>query len=382
MPSRTPAALLLSALALAVVAPLAASAAPAEGEEAPVTWSVEPIASAAGDRGLFEYAVEPGTQITDTIVISNFGTADAAFLIYATDAINDFETGAFGLLTRDEKPVDVGSWITLDIDTITLAPGAEARVPFQLLVPSDAEPGDHVAGIVASVLSDDTTEGEAVALEQRVGSRVYLTVAGVPDVGVEAVGLVSGFAPSLNPFAPGTLDLDYAVTNTGNLRLDVTQEIDVTGPFGIPLGTITPEPVSNILPGQSVHVTAQAPAVLALALAWSTVTLTPSAAGSAAAEAEAAAEVPATDTTPAAGDESIEEVVDGPVFESSTASSLSLAVSWTLLSLVVLAIVVLLLVWRYVTGTRERMYDAIDRAREDALLEATAARADEKVTAP
>jgi len=375
---------------LAVVLALAPLATGALGAALPsaasaddgITWGVEPIPTAAGVRRTFDYTVNPGTQIVDSVLITNSGANAAEFLIYATDAMNELDTGAFGLLKRDEKPVDSGSWITMASKKLTIQPGQQATVPFNLLVPSDATPGDHVAGIVAAVLTTGAQDGAAVNLEQRVGARVYLTVSGVPAVGVEATGLVASFAPDLNPFAPGTLDVTYDVRNSGNLRLDVNQKITITGPFGIPLGEYTPDPVSNLLPRQTVRIKAAVPAIVALALAWSTVTLTPGPVGSAVAAAGSApsgapSATPTPTRTPSPTPTATASA--GPVLKNQNAVDFvtvsstvtSLALSWTLLVLIILVIGASYLVRRYVTGTRERLYEAIEEAsaaaREEAL---------------
>lgn len=377
---------LLLALSLALL-PLALNAlgaglptaASAEGE---ITWSVEPVPTSEGVRRTFDYKVDPGTQIVDSVLITNSGPNAAEFLIYATDATNELETGAFGLLKRNEKPVDAGSWITTASDKLTIEPGQQATVPFNLLVPSDAAPGDHVGGIVAAVLTKGTQDSAAVTLEQRVGARVYLTVSGVPDVGVEATGLVAGYAPELNPFAPGTLFVTYDVRNSGNLRLDVNQKVAIAGPFGIPLGEYTPEPVTNLLPRQTVRIKAQVPTIVALALAWSTVTLTPGAVGTASQPDDGAStpsptptpSQPPTSTPTAAAVITDQDTAD---FVAVSSTVTSLAVSWTLLALVIFVIAAIYLVRRYVTGTRERLYEAIEEAgaaaREEAIKDTTPA---------
>ncbi|WP_309616509.1 hypothetical protein [Salinibacterium sp.] len=404
----TPLALLIAmAVALSPMAlsafgfEVASAATAAEGD---ITWSVEPVPTADGGRRTFDYTTDPGTQINDSVLVTNQGTTAAEFLIYATDARNELETGAFGLLKREEKPIDAGAWITTASDKITLEPGTEATIPFALLVPSDATPGDHVAGIVAAVLTTGDQDGAAVVLEQRVGARVYLTVSGIPDVGVETSGFVAGFTPEWNPFAPGTMSVTYDVRNTGNLRMDVNQKVQITGPFNIPLGEFTPEPISNILPRQTVRVTSQVPAVAALLLAWSSVTLVPGAIGTAGTPVDdgadntgsaptASTETPDAAAAPAAADPAVAAdpaavaAADAPVIETRetvefvpvTSSAFSLAVSWTLLAVIVFLILAIFLVYRYVTGTRDRLYDAIDEAaeaaRNDALTGASGTRA-------
>jgi hypothetical protein len=353
-----------------------------------VTWSVEPSQTADGSRRAFDYSVDPGTQIVDSFVVTNSGQTSAEFLIYATDAINDPDTGAFGLLNRAEKPTDLGSWITTSTDKLTIDPGMQAIIPFNLLIPSDATPGDHTAGVIASVLTKGESNGAAVQLEQRVAARVYMRVSGDIAPAVEVSGATAGFTAEINPFAPGIVVLKYNVQNTGNLRVDVNQTVKVTGPFGIPLGQYSPKAISNFLPRQTVRMTADIPSVAALFLAWSEITVVPGELGSAITDAapDPKLGVPTTPNptasptavpTPNPSGAATARPADGtgadkPLeFSAASSTVMTLAISWTLFALVVLVIAAIYFIVRYVRGTRERMYDAIDEAaaaaREEAL---------------
>ena len=338
-------------------------------DPAGLSWSVAPSVTTEGPRPSFEYAVDPGTEIKDTFVISNEGTVAADFSVYATDAINDFETGSLGLLPRNEPPNNLGSWITTDVAELRLDPGSRATVPFTILIPSDASPGDHAAGVLASTLTTGETEGSAVVLDQRVGARINLRVSGAVAPGFETEGLVSSFSPSLNPFAPGTVDVDYAVRNNGNIRLDITQKLDIVGPFGISLGQLTPEPVENLLPGQAARVQAKVSGVGALFLAWSSVELTPGPVGSASTPAndpDAVADPADAVADPAAP---VAETIDpnaAAQFAPASAETTTLAISWTLLALIIVLLAIVFFVVRYVRVTRERYWAAIDQAEEDA----------------
>jgi hypothetical protein len=393
-------ALLLSfALAFSGLGAVAAQTGPLKRAEGDVSWSVQPASTTEGTRETFEYSTDPGTQVVDFVVVSNRGETPAEFAIYATDAVNELETGAFGLLTSDVAPTDLGKWITMDVDKVLLQPGEEATIPFNLLIPSDATPGDHVAGVIASITTTaESADGTTVNLEQRVAARMYLRVSGAVSGSTEITGLTSSFTPELNPFAFGRMTVDYNVRNTGNVRVDVNQTVQITGPFGIPLGEITPEPLSDLLPRQTVQITADLPQIAALFLAFSNVTVVPGPLGTAgetvedapsetsspqptdsaqqplAAQptesAEPTASEPPTDTgeAPPIDASNLDDTVD---FVPVSAGSTTLAISWTLLALVLTIAAVIYFAARYVSGTRERMYAAIDEAavtaREQAL---------------
>lgn len=381
----TSAAVVLSlALALVGIGAVAAPVGPLQQAEGDITWSVQPANTVNGTRTQFEYSTDPGTQVVDYVVVANRGETAAEFSIYATDATNDVETGAFGLLPSNEPPTDLGSWITMDVESVTLAPGQESTIPFNLLIPSDATPGDHVAGIIASITTTADNDGTTVNLEQRVGARVYLRVSGDVAASAEISGISANFTPELNPFAFGRLTLDYSVRNTGNVRMDVLQEVQITGPFGIPLAEITPQPIVDLLPRQSVRVAADVPQIAALFLAFSTITVVPGPLGSADAPAADDAETVVETATPQPTDAPAElDPTAAPPIDASnlddrvdfvpvSQGATTFTISWTLLLLVVIIGGVVLVAIRYVSTTREQMYAAIDDAAAAARQEALA----------
>jgi hypothetical protein len=342
---------------------IAAPAAPMAQSADVVTWSVRPANSAGSDaRQSLAYAVDPGTEIKDFVAISNFGTTPATFSVYPTDARNDFATGAFGLLAADQKPKDVGSWITTQDSKVTIAPNESAIVPFTMLVPSDASPGDHTGGIIASILVEtQNKKGQAVTLDERVATRVYLRVSGDPVSSLKATGMVTGFAPSWNPFGGGDATVDFAVKNDGNVRSDVAQQLTLSGPFGIQLATRKLDPIRNLLPGQDARVHVQASGIAPLLLLFADVKLTPSTATDLVAQSQLQDQSGAK-----------VEKLEQPKFAAASFSAFTGAISWMLLIIVVVLAVLVWLLVRYVRVTRERLYDAIDQASEEARTSALA----------
>jgi hypothetical protein len=358
------------ALALAPVsAALSAAADTTPTSASDPNWSVQASGVSGPDgRASFAYGVNPGTEIDDYVSVSNHGTTTQTFSVYGTDAITLKDSGAFSLLTAAQKPRDVGAWITTKTSSLTVEPGQTGIVPVVILVPSDASPGDHTGGVIASVVTAAHTQkgGAGVGIDQRVAARVYLRVSGQPISHVVATGLVSGFTPAWNPFGVGTATLDYSLRNTGNVREDVAQAITFHGPFGIPLGALKAASVSNLLPGQSVQIHQSAP-VFPLLLLFADVKLTPSA------------------PTDLIGQSKLRDQAGNalpplpePKFAAVSSSTFGAAISWTALIIVLVLVALVFLVTRYVRTTRERMFDAIDaateQARQDALAQAAAAR--------
>src|SRR5690625_2894477 len=216
-----------------------------DGEQVPedmLTWSIQPAPAEdddadeaegddAAERVSFRFEVEPGETIEDEVIVT--------------------EEGLFDLLPDPEESSDAGTWIELEEDEVTIPAGDFATVPFTVTVPDDALPGDHPAGIAASLAAD--AEGNDVSLAAQVGARIHLRVAVdiVPTVAIQ--DLNAQYTPSWNPFAPGVLSLDWTVENTGNVRLGSEQALAVEGLFGLNPGVADQTVASQreILPGQS-----------------------------------------------------------------------------------------------------------------------------------
>lgn len=289
--------------AAAVTVALLASAAPAIGAapatvpptEPPTTspqptdtpvveesWALSPAGSldadAAGQRPDLSYISDQGAVLHDAVTVFNFGNVQLTFRIYATDAFNS-EDGQFDLLPGDQEPADVGSWVTFPQELVTVPPGQQVTLPITIKIPADAAPGDHTGAILASNESVGTGDnGQAVTLDRRTGTRLYLRVNGplFPELAVAAVD--TDYHHSLNPFA-GTADVTYRVENRGNTRLGGTASLTISGPFGLGERKVTLPDVPELLPGEDVELTVSIDDVPALMVDTTTIELQPVDAG-------------------------------------------------------------------------------------------------------
>ncbi|MDR2379771.1 MAG: hypothetical protein LBE08_01105 [Bifidobacteriaceae bacterium] len=274
---------------------LALGASDAEGN---ITWGVQPASAAGPDsRSLFDYEVAPGTVIEDWIAITNHSSQAASFRIYAADATTDYDTAQFTLIGAEQASTGLGGWISVDSgpaqcpDTndeseetcahdlgvrISLAAGESRVLPFTLTVPANASPGDHSAGVVASFeQASADAAGTLVLMEQRVGARVYLRVDGALSAAVGVSGITVAYDGTVNPLGRGSATVSFDVTNTGNVRLSGASVVQLTGLFGIKLGKATLEPVANLLPGATGHVSAELSRVPPIFLISAEVQVTP-----------------------------------------------------------------------------------------------------------
>ncbi|MBM9469364.1 COG1470 family protein [Nakamurella leprariae] len=235
------------------------STSPYDGQDEPpadqrVTWAVEPSTADGPDgRVSFRYELDGGAVVDDFVTVSNYGQSDVTFRLYASDGITT-EEGVFDLRPGAETPTDSGSWIQLAQNEITVPARSRATVPFRITVPATATPGDHPAGVVAS-LSGAGADG-SVNVEQRVGARVHLRVAGELTPRLEVQDLAADYRGGWTLGAGGTSTVGFDVVNTGNVRLSGTATLTVEAPFGVWDRTVELGQVPEILPGNRVHLTA------------------------------------------------------------------------------------------------------------------------------
>ena len=219
-----------------------------------ITWSIQP-STAKGPTGKpsFIYTnVTPGSRFKSWVGLTNYSTFPVTFAVYAADGVNT-PSGGFDVLNQGKKSVGVGAWTTLAKTEVTVPAGTEDNIPFVITVPANATPGDHFGGIVAQVSTSAAGKnGSKFLLNRRVGTRIYMRVAGKlhPVLSVKNVGIA--YHGTINPVGSGTATISYTVANTGNVALATPQVVSVTSLFGT-LATVSGHSIFALLPGQHDH---------------------------------------------------------------------------------------------------------------------------------
>jgi len=240
-------------------------------------WALSPSGvdpTRPGSRAFLAYSLAPGGSATDSVTLWNYSDVPLTFHVYATDAYNNRD-GEFSLLQGGATPSGAGGWVTLATNYVTIDPQTKADIPLTVTVPGDALPGDHAAGIVASVPTPTTNaDGSKAIVDRRTGTRVYFHVAGKvnPQLAVEAMSV--SYAGSVNPLG-GTATVDYTVRNLGNTRLGARQVVKVTDVVGRTVATRRTKRLQDVLPGATVTQRATIDGVPALGRVGATVALTP-----------------------------------------------------------------------------------------------------------
>jgi hypothetical protein len=249
----------LLGILLGLIAGTPAAAAPGDSTAGGrATFGVRPTGkNGPDDRPTFAYAATPGGVFTDQVEISNAGPKPLTLRVYASDAFTP-RTGGFDLLAANAKPDDAGTWVKLSRPSVVVPARSRIVVPFTLKVPATATPGDHSAGIVASLTSiGNDAKGNKVAVDQRVGARIYLRISGALEPRIAVESLTATYHARANPFSSGTTTLTYRVRNTGNVRLGARQKVRVSTLWGADRTADGVADVPEILPGDAVDVVAE-----------------------------------------------------------------------------------------------------------------------------
>lgn len=229
-------------------------------ETGTVAWSVRPSpAQGQSERANFSFEAKPNQRIEDSVRVRNFGRNPLPLTVYATDARTSQTAGVVELLAADEQPREVGRWISLEKMSLDIASGGFVDVPFTLTVPGDAG-GDYTGGIVTS-LNAAAPAGGSVLVDRRLGNLVQVRVDGPLRPELEVGALSAEYRGSANPAGKGEIRVSYTVENTGNVRMSAQQAVTASGPLGLDKRRVFLDPVPELLPGDSLTLTARMPGI-------------------------------------------------------------------------------------------------------------------------
>ncbi|WP_442310419.1 WxL protein peptidoglycan domain-containing protein [Yaniella sp.] len=214
-------ALLFSVITLVLFAPVAFT----EQAQLPrdIAWGITPAANEhGGARTSFTYEARGGETIHDAVWITNHGAEVLKLRVYGADGTTT-ASGDLTLQGSDEPSTSVGAWVQPETSNITVAPGETETLHFTVTVPENIAPGDHMGGIVTSLFSAETA---AVALDQRIATRMIVSASEGATVSADIRNVDLGVSTAWNPFAPVNTTIRLDIANTGNTL--IRNEVAVT----------------------------------------------------------------------------------------------------------------------------------------------------------
>ena len=226
------------------------------------TWAATPTQKVGTTpRQFFFFELSDGQTIRDSVTVTNATEDPLPLTVYPADAFN-IEVGAgFALRSKEklEENNDVGTWIKVSKDKVTVPAGGSVNIPFTMKVPRGTTPGDHAGGIVTLEPEPPTTTGgtSEVLIQKALAVRTYVRVLGplTPPGGRRRRAQC---APGAAPFIgqQGAATVTYTISNQGNTRITADREITLTGLLGRKLhAPEAAEADPQILPGSRVVLT-------------------------------------------------------------------------------------------------------------------------------
>lgn len=230
---------IVMSMALAFLSASAAYAATAThmgSAPAVAQFSLRPVTfdpASPATSSYFVLNVAPGATLTETFRVTNTGPVRGTALLYPVDGTTGQTSGAVyegGSAPRQ----DVGAWLSLSTDRVTIDPAHSQDVDFTLHVPANARPGQHLGGIVAR---DVSAQSAADAGSVRVTIRDVTIMAvevNLPGTPVYALQL-RGVHYSVIDARPAVV-LDLA--NAGTMFIKPVGTLVITGHNGNVVDTV------------------------------------------------------------------------------------------------------------------------------------------------
>lgn len=212
---------------------------------------VEIPASRAEDPRAKSYIIDhlaPGTTIRRTIELSNGETRALPVELYSGGAT--LADGSFTFAERGGTN-ELSKWIAVDPQSLTIAPGARTRAEVTIAVPADARAGERY-GVVWAETPGLPPTGGGVAVNSRVGIRVYLSVGTGAEPGTDFT--LDTFQPVLS--AEDQPSILIETCNKGGRAVDLTGEVTLAGgPGGTSAGPFATASPTSFAPGECGTVT-------------------------------------------------------------------------------------------------------------------------------
>ena len=223
-------------------------------------------------RTAIQVVVPRGGTYKDQVVVVNLAYTPLTLSLYSVDVHND----ANGRLEPDVAsvtPKDLGAWVALATPggTRQIKVPAKGRlvVPLTVHVPRNAPVGDHLSGVMVGLHAQAQGSGQTstdLNVEQRVGLRLSVRVAGQLRARLTVVNLSATYSGTVNPFGKGSARVTYTVRNDGNVRLGGTQQLSIHGLLGSAAPNVTLPEVPVLLPGGSATFSVDVPDVVPVGL--------------------------------------------------------------------------------------------------------------------
>ncbi len=172
-------------------------------------------------KSIFIFTLNPGDMDSDEILVVNNTNEKKTLLVYATDSQKSSD-GSFACEQLSDTKDNVGSWINIDKEEVTLEALQNEKVRFTIKAPVNVSVGEENGCILIQEKKEPAEGASGVTLSFRTGLRVVVTVPG------EQVRELK-----LSDFNLDTKDnlfqTKVSVENTGNVSIDANVKVIFNG---------------------------------------------------------------------------------------------------------------------------------------------------------
>jgi Bacterial protein of unknown function (DUF916) len=165
-------------------------------------------------RAYFIMNAQSTTHVeNNSLIVTNVGSATGTVNLYPVDAFTA-ATGGIVFRARTDARLDVGTWIKLSQQRVTLGAGQRQVVSFQVIIPPHVRSGQHVGGIVAELTALQTFSAKNVHLHVQ-QLRVTAVQVNLPGTPIEKL-VATGIRPDNSSIYQR---LQIGLSNVGNMML-------------------------------------------------------------------------------------------------------------------------------------------------------------------
>ena len=191
-----------------------------------------------------EVSGDPGQTLVGELEIYNEQDGEMTFYVSAQNFEARGETGSPYFLPYDET--GLASWI-FSQDSITIGPKERTKLPYEIVIPQDAEPGGYFASIFFATSPQVPEEAGQVTIGSKVGTLVFLNISG--DT-LEGAGVIEFNTKGGNTFPYLPVTLYYRFPNDGARKLMPLGNIEIKNMFGnLAANLDANKSKGNVLPG-------------------------------------------------------------------------------------------------------------------------------------
>jgi|GEM_PF-5735234 len=208
---------------------------------------------------LFQVHLAPGEKWQSIVSVENKGSVMVRVGFLGVDMVLREGGTTYAPIFNDQMGArSLARWIIVRRETVDVDPGTSEKIPFTIIIPSDAQPGAYRAAILAGPsIRQEQNKQEDVSVASAVSSVISLTVSGEVVENALIRELSVDNVVQAEPAAAFTIRIE----NKGTVQFAPYGALTIYNMWGQERGNVVVEPndyfFGTMLPGETKGVTIQ-----------------------------------------------------------------------------------------------------------------------------